>query len=311
MVSVIVPVYNNEKYIGRCLESLLCQDYRDYEIIVVNDGSTDGSVEKIKAINSDRIRLFTIENSGPSAARNYGISKCNEKSDYLFFVDSDDTVTNNYLSSMLRYASNDCLVLSYINFANENYIGNTIEKADSKGTDAIALSTPLKQEEFYKHLINGRLNPLWNKCFSLKLIREHKLSIPHGFPEDTRFCLHYLGYCRQLIIIPDMLYNYIKRPGSVTGKGYAEIYDNYMAMQQELYDVAPLRYHCMISEYVYPQYVANTKKFIRAGDYSTPAKYLKSELVRRAISEHESTCIGDAIIKFCMKYKLLSLLSHM
>ena len=112
MVSVIVPVYNNEKYIGRCLESLLCQDYRDYEIIVVNDGSTDGSVEKIKAINSDRIRLFTIENSGPSAARNYGISKCNEKSDYLFFVDSDDTVTNNYLSSMLRYASNDCLVLS-------------------------------------------------------------------------------------------------------------------------------------------------------------------------------------------------------
>ena len=60
MVSVIVPVYNNEKYIGRCLESLLCQDYRDYEIIVVNDGSTDGSVEKIKAINSDRDRKSVV-----------------------------------------------------------------------------------------------------------------------------------------------------------------------------------------------------------------------------------------------------------
>lgn len=93
--SIIIPVYNVEKYIKDCLDSVLNQSYDNYEVIVVNDGSTDKSEDVIKSIKNDKIKYFNKDNSGVSDTRNFGISKCT--GDYFIFVDSDDTINEDLL----------------------------------------------------------------------------------------------------------------------------------------------------------------------------------------------------------------------
>lgn len=305
MVSVIVPVYNNENYIGRCIQSLLSQDYTDYEIIVVNDGSTDGTIEKIEAFNSDKIRLFTIKNSGPSAARNYGIGKCSEKSDYLFFVDSDDTVTTDYLSSMLSGMSNDCCVVCGINHINESDFKNNETKFHKRINSYRTIENLWDNELFYKLLPTGIFNSSCNKCYSLKLIRKQNLLFADSFPEDIRFNLNYFKYCSKITIFDVKLYNYIHRDESVTKKPFRSLFDNYIEIQQFLYSRAPEKFHDFIGEFVYPQYLGCTKLFLLNGNREIPAFYLKNKYVRRAIRQHKSTCMGDALVKYSFRFGLL------
>lgn len=90
MISVIIPLYNKEVIVKRSIESVLSQDYEDFEVIVVNDGSTDKSAEIVRKIKDPRVRLIEQTNSGPSAARNTGIK--NAKGDWLYFIDADDEI---------------------------------------------------------------------------------------------------------------------------------------------------------------------------------------------------------------------------
>lgn len=103
LVSVIIPIFNAEKYLERCLDSVLAQDYSEIEIILVNDGSTDGSESICKRYcNSfgEKVRLYSQENKGASMARKLGISKA--RGEYLMFVDSDDYVSNRYVSGLYQ-----------------------------------------------------------------------------------------------------------------------------------------------------------------------------------------------------------------
>lgn len=97
MVSIIVPIYNAEQYISKCIESILAQTYRDFELILVDDGSTDmcGKICDEYAKQDSRVHVIHQENKGVSAARNAGISLA--KGEYIMFVDSDDFITENML----------------------------------------------------------------------------------------------------------------------------------------------------------------------------------------------------------------------
>lgn len=98
LISIIVPVYNSERYIGKCLDSLVKQTYKNIEIILIDDGSTDysGEICDKYAFKDDRIKLYHTSNSGPSAARNFGLSKAS--GDYIMFVDSDDWIDFNTIA---------------------------------------------------------------------------------------------------------------------------------------------------------------------------------------------------------------------
>lgn len=299
MVSVIIPVYNNENLIGRCLESLLKQDYQDYEIIVVNDGSTDNTLTVCRKFESYKVKIIDKENSGASAARNTGLLNCDLDSRFVFFVDSDDTVAPNYISEMMRYALEDGLVISDYYIINERLSSDCIND-DTAKKNIVRYVNPFENESFFKYLINGRLNPLWNKCFSLKIIRKYNIKIPTGFPEDFQFCFEYLKYCSEIVFLPNKIYNYIKRPGSITGKGYLELYDNYMKIQTLLYSIVPKKYHRYVDEFVYPQYLGNSMKYIRQGDFETVRDYIKMNPIRKAIYTHKTTCMGDFVIKYLL-----------
>ena len=107
MVSIIVPIYNVEQYISKCIESILAQTYRDFELILVDDGSTDmcGKICDEYAKQDSRVHVIHQENKGVSAARNAGISLA--KGEYIMFVDSDDFITENMLEKM-----HDCIAES-------------------------------------------------------------------------------------------------------------------------------------------------------------------------------------------------------
>ena len=98
--SIIIPLYNQEKYIQNTIESALNQTFKDFEIIVVNDGSTDSSLAIVKQIEDSRIKIFSIKNGGVSRARNFGIEKA--KSDLIAFLDADDLWRNNHLEALYK-----------------------------------------------------------------------------------------------------------------------------------------------------------------------------------------------------------------
>ena len=111
MISVVIPLYNKEPIIKKCLYSVLSQDCDDYEIVIVNDGSTDRSADIVKSIDDSRIRLIEQENGGPSKARNTGVK--NTKGEWVVFLDADDELTENALKMMreevLKYSDADII----------------------------------------------------------------------------------------------------------------------------------------------------------------------------------------------------------
>lgn len=113
-ISVIVPVYNVEKYLHRCIDSILAQTFTDFELLLIDDGSTDGSgaICDEYATKDNRVRVFHKENGGVSSARNLGLD--NMRGGYLTFVDSDDWVDSTYLGELIEYSDADLVVSDFI-----------------------------------------------------------------------------------------------------------------------------------------------------------------------------------------------------
>ena len=114
IISIIVPVYNAEKYLHRCVESILAQSFTDFELLLINDGSKDNSGEICEeyAEMDSRIRVFHKKNGGASAARNYGLDKATGK--YICFIDADDWVDKDYIESLLPTEGEDLVVCSFM-----------------------------------------------------------------------------------------------------------------------------------------------------------------------------------------------------
>ncbi len=108
-LSIIIPCYNSENYIGKTIKAVLNQTFQDWELVIINDGSTDDSVEEIvKFVQLDeRIKLFSIENGGVNRARNFGYSKICPTSEYLHFLDSDDMIESNFHSDLIHFLDNN------------------------------------------------------------------------------------------------------------------------------------------------------------------------------------------------------------
>ena len=135
-ISIIIPIYNSEKYIVKCLDSILTQDCQDFELLLINDGGTDNSVNIINSYKDKRIRIYNQENKGAGSARNLGLKYAIGK--YIFFIDSDDFILQNYLSVMLKFMKEydaDIVACQYKN-------KNTTEKVEI-----------LDKEQAFKYLI--------------------------------------------------------------------------------------------------------------------------------------------------------------
>lgn len=191
MISVIVPVYKAEKVIARCIESVIAQQYQDWELILVDDGSPDKSGEICDeyAEKSDRIRVLHQKNAGASAARNHGMNEA--KGEYVCFVDADDYVTERYLSDFRSEDMDVDFAIQGMTLTFDDVSRNHDKLPSFSGISS--LKVLLSQNECTLDLLNGPCCKLYRS----KIIRDHQISFPVGlsYGEDSIFVLAYLNYC--------------------------------------------------------------------------------------------------------------------
>ena len=209
-ISVIVPVYNTEKYIGRCIESILNQSYKELEVIVINDGSSDGSAEIIRkyAENDSRIIFIDNKNYGVSESRNIGIR--NAKGEYIQFVDSDDFIDENMLKDTLKLLEehNVDMVITglYLDIERDGNINTSIQTFDyceAKDKKNIAINV--------LNRLNGTyINSPINKLYKRSIITDNNIFMDKDISlgEDLIFNLMYLRYCDKVIFSNKCYYHY-------------------------------------------------------------------------------------------------------
>ena len=256
-VSVIVPVYGVEKYIVKCINSIINQKLKDIEIIVVNDGTKDNSIKLIEEnFNDDRIKIFNKENGGLASARNYGIKKA--KGEYLFFVDSDDFI-------------DECLEEMY-------------NKATKNNVDLVIC-------DYYKYFENGEkihipIIPFFeknnNKCsitsmpgavcklVKRNIVLENNIEFfeKHYF-EDNAIMPYLCALCKNFVYINKPYYYYLQRDGSILNqqkynKKWEDIFPALTNLYNRFKDDNIINEYYEELEYIYIEYLlhAANLKFI-------------------------------------------------
>ena len=217
-VSVIVPAYNAEKYIDKCLESLINQTLKDIEIIVVNDGSKDNTLEKINKYSDKRIKLLNLkENKGIGHARNEGIKKA--LGEYIGFVDSDDYVDKNMFEKMYEKASKEKLDIVVCDFYKQ------IENTNQTIKEIIPnfKNTTLKNNS--NLLLDINLAP-WNKIYKRKLIVDNKIHFDEKLKyEDVPFVVKSLDKAKNIGKINKCLNYYVVHNKSETTIRDEKVFD--------------------------------------------------------------------------------------
>lgn len=213
MISVIVPVYNAEKYLRDCIESILAQTYTDFELLLINDGSTDKTGEICDDYShKPSIRVLHKENGGVSSARNLGLDEA--KGEWICFVDADDTIPADALETYVNAIFDDTdLVMSKYQTKDEE---GTLIVDYKKYTDRVFAQQEFLQEmyEMKKQEYQGFI---WNKCFRRSLIMEHHLRFNESiyFNEDRLFVVQFVCASNKHVVYKDHLtYNYVERSTS-------------------------------------------------------------------------------------------------
>lgn len=209
--SIIIPVYNVEKYIIKCLKSIYEQSYKNYEVIIVNDGSPDNCEDLIKNYikNKKNFKYFKKENGGLSDARNYGVKYAT--GDYIIFVDSDDYVENKLLEKINKEISNVNYDLIRFNLNIVDEHGNIIEKPKNlefKVTDKYNIIKSITN--------NAYVEPAWLYAYKTNFWKSHEYKYPKGkIHEDFGLTPQILSECQKIGYVNYRGYNYVIRNNSI------------------------------------------------------------------------------------------------
>lgn len=224
-VSVIVPIYNVEKYLDRCLRSIQEQSFEDYEVLMINDGSPDNSAAIAQDYeNKDkRFKLFTKPNGGLSDARNYGIERAT--GDFIAFIDSDDYIHKDYLYTMYHECVDNDADMSYCRYKYELF--------DSGIKIPIIVSAAkevMKTRDALNILIrdNYLQSYAWNKLYRRSLFIDNDIRYPKMYFEDIATSGRVLYHANKIAISDKYLYYYVRRAGSIMTTMDARKINDYM-----------------------------------------------------------------------------------
>ena len=225
-ISIIVPVYNVENRIRRCVDSVLAQSFTDFELILVDDGSTDGSGDICDEYSEqdDRVRVIRQENGGVSRARNIGIKASRGK--YISFVDSDDYVEPDYLAVLISGIKNVDLAICGVYYCRDGIEEKSAQKEYDDFCQRLQDSTELLAEL----LRDRRFNYVYSKLYSREIIIENGIFFDEDITlgEDTIFVMDYLCRIGSVYIIGKAYYNYVRYDGNtLTTKFREDSYQQY------------------------------------------------------------------------------------
>ncbi len=244
LVSIIVPVYNAQDYLRRCLDSIISQEYKNFELILVDDGSTDdsGNICDTYAREDPRVRVIHQENSGVSHSRNAALETA--RGTYVQFLDSDDWMTPDSTKLFVRSAEGsgcDLVISDFYRVVGESLSHKgDIEKEGALSREEFANCMMENPADFYYGV-------LWNKLYRNDIIRKHHLRMDPDISwcEDFMFNLEYLRHCRTVYALHVPVYYYVKRKGSLVDQGWGisatikmklNVFDYYRQFYKEVYD---------------------------------------------------------------------------
>lgn len=224
-ISVILPVYNVVDYLEDCLKSIFNQTFEDFELIIVDDGSNDGSEYLCDEYgkNNEKVVVIHQKNAGLSAARNAGIKQA--KGEFVTFIDSDDMVSFRYLEELLKTilnTSSDISICDYVQINNGMNL-DQINHVNNKKSNEIILNKREAIEEVYKNKYHGIEFVTWAKLYKLKLFKENNIWFPNGRIHEDAFTTYKLFYISNRISYVDKgLYYYRIRSGSIMNSAFTE-----------------------------------------------------------------------------------------
>lgn len=209
-ISIIIPVYNGQAFIGRCLESIAVQTHREWEVIIVNDGSTDNTVQLVETISESHqmnVKLYSQKNAGQAAARNFGLLQA--EGEYVAFLDADDYIDKDYLKQLYDTAEayhSDVVTCGYRNV-----------KEDGTVQTEMSVSPFAEVSDYGK----AGIFVVWAKLFRREFLLQNQFCFPEGgkIYEDVPFSLETKFLGRNVKGIAYIGYNYVQRQGSTMNKG--------------------------------------------------------------------------------------------
>ena len=218
LISVIVPVYNVKEYLERCIESIIRQTYRNLEIWLVDDGSTDGSGDICDrySLIDNRINVIHKENGGLSDARNIALDQINGQ--YVTFVDSDDYIHREMILSLYELISNNDSDMSACDCAS-----GTMDSFENEDIPGVIRGEVFQDRDKFEKLFIGKYREsICTTCAKLyKSTVYEKIRFPIGRIHEDEFVIHYvLGRCKRIILSDYMMYYHYAREGSITKSRY-------------------------------------------------------------------------------------------
>lgn len=223
--SIIVPVYNVEKYIDKCLISILEQTYDNFEVIIVNDGSPDNSQAIIdKYVDKDkRFKCFSKKNGGLSDARNFGVKRA--RGDYILFIDSDDYIEKELLLKIYNIVNAEKVDVVRFSLNVVDEFGNRL-----RDVEGVVDNLDDKEKIIESILANDYVEPAWLYAYNTKFFKSHKFLYPVGkIHEDFGLTLIILSKALSIRVIDFNGYNYVQRENSImSDKNYEKVFKRVM-----------------------------------------------------------------------------------
>lgn len=238
-ISVIIPCYNVCEYIERCLESVLNQTYKNIEVILIDDGSTDNTDVVISKLidNKKNIIFIRNENSGVSNARNTGLK--HSSGEYLMFIDSDDYIAKNMIENMYKLMCKYSSDIVKCNIKKDYVLNNIKEDAKPLYSRVRDIEKSKFSNTIYKKILSTEtMNSVCCALFKANIIKENNMyfreDIHNG--EDAIFFMNYIDNCKDIVYTPAAYYNYVIRNTGLTGTGLSMelLWDSKLKFIEEL-----------------------------------------------------------------------------
>lgn len=309
-ISIVVPVYNVAKYLKRCIDSILAQTFSDFEVILVNDGSTDESSEicDLYASKDNRVRVIHKPNGGLSSARNIGIE--NATGTYIGFVDSDDYIAEDMYEVLYRNIQREQADMSLCSLF--DVYGDKVQKIERNPRYMV-----LDAEEAIRIVLEAKITSVTavNKLYRRELFDNVKY--PEGrVAEDAFVIVQLLKQCRKVVLTTEQKYYYIHREGSITTRKFSkrdcDVIDAYLLNLQiieeeypSIIDVARMRV-CWANFYVLDKLMmADTKEH---EDIKIKViRFLKSQTIFIIRNPYFNTSRKLALMSLCISSYLYKL----
>jgi len=335
IISIIIPIYNSEKYLSRCIENVIGQTYKKIEIILVDDGSIDNS-RKIcykYAIIDNRIKAISQKNKGSAGARNTGIRHAT--GEFVFFLDADDFIEKNALEILIAKYNQFQPDLVMANFSKLENSGEIIKQSVAFRPDDEPFKHQIKElsktdivdyvRHFLKHPSNHLISYCWARLYKLSIIKNNNILANEDMSlfEDFVFNLDYLKHTNKVVFVNESLYTYIMHNDHVSASMVIVNSDNLLYdmnifrakasefLQRTNANTAKIG-HALI-HYVIIFFVRSCRqitKHNRKKIYNEIKKIVNAPILRESLQYYSPSKGNSRILPLLMKFKLVDLIIY-